>query len=466
MRTVNWYVERMEDPDASTRFTLLPTPGVEEIAEHTSGPGRAHFFIAGREFAVIGTAFIEIGQFGALTNRGTVALDSNPATISSNGDGGGELFVTSGGNGYVYDLILNTLTQIAALNGKATMGDQLDGYFLALDASASKFYISGLLDGTTWATGTDFAQRNTAPDPWVSMKVNGQLIWLFGEQTSEVWFDAGTSPFPFARHPAGLIHYGIAAPFSAVVANGSLVWLAASRIGDAYVLRANGFAPEVISTYPLQYALNGYPTIADATADAYNDLGHTFFLLNFPSQNITHAWDAETLLWAERGTWIPEANAYVAWRPRWHAMAYGEHRMLDASTGAVYRMGPTLAMDVDSRAIRRLRRAPAIMDELKRITYPGLQLLMDVGLGLVTGQGEDPQVMLRLSHDGGRTWGSEVMRSAGKIGEYSRRVRWDRLGSARQLVAEVSVSDPIPWRISGAFLTPDPIRSSGARRAA
>jgi PKD repeat protein len=66
--------------------------------------------------------------------------------------------------------------------------------------------------------------------------------------------------------------------------------------------------------------------------------------------------------------------------------------------------------------------------------------------------GTDPRVMLRISNDAGRTWITEQWRSAGRVGEYDRRVRWNRLGSARRRVFEVSVTDPVPWRVTGAYL--------------
>lgn len=78
--------------------------------------------------------------------------------------------------------------------------------------------------------------------------------------------------------------------------------------------------------------------------------------------------------------------------------------------------------------------------------------------------GTDPQVMLRTSNDGGRTYVSERWRSAGKTGEYTRRVRWTRCGSARRRVYEVIVSDPIPWRITGAYLRAEGIQPPGGRR--
>ena len=66
--------------------------------------------------------------------------------------------------------------------------------------------------------------------------------------------------------------------------------------------------------------------------------------------------------------------------------------------------------------------------------------------------GWDPQVMLRISNDGGKTWGPELWRSAGKMGEYTKRVSWNRMGSARRRVFEVTMTDPIPWKITGCYL--------------
>lgn len=461
-RTVNFYVERMESPGATTRAALYPTPGVELVGTATTTAGRAHFAMAGREFMVIGSAFLECNALGILTLRGTVAIGNNPATINSNGDGGGQLFITSGDNGYIFDLGTAAFTQVAALNGKATMGGHLDGYFLALDAATSTWYFSALLDGLTWPTGINFAQRSLAPDPWLSMIVNGRYIWLLGEQTSEAWYNSGKA-FPFAAHPSGLIPYGIAAPFARAVADGVLVWLGSSASGNGQVLKAAGFQPEVITSYPVQTAINGYPRIDDALADAFNYLGHTFFRIDFPAENVTWVWDSQTSLWFQIMTWISEDNEYVAWRPRWHALAFGEHRMLDAIAGSVHRVGRDLGFDVDGRPIRRLRRAPAIMDENGRVYYSSFELDLEPGLGLSTGQGSDPQVMYRFSDDGGKTWSSEQMMSAGKIGEYDKRVKAHRCGMGRRRVFEVSFSDPIPWRLTAAYLG---VSQAGQRRTA
>lgn len=452
-RTINLFLERQESPGAAAPMVLFKVPGVAPIATAMGSPGRAHWSGNNREFAVEGVSFVEIDISGNVTTRGTVATDANPATICSNGDGGDQLFVTSGSNGYVYDLTANTLTQIAALNGKATQGDYLDGYGLVLDAATSTFYISALLDFSTWATGIDFAQRSDSPDPWLAMRVFGIYIALLGEQTSSFWFDAGTSSFPFAPHPSGRIPFGINAAFTLSVGEGSMFWLGRSSVGQRTVYRASGFTPEPVSTFPLQAEFQRYENVESAQGEIINWQGHTFYLLHFPAPtDITWCYDLSTGVWFQWGTWISEQNEYQAWRPRWHAMAFGEHRMLDSQTGSVYRLDASVHTDVDERPIRWLRRAPALSAENELIFYQSFELDVEPGVGLVNGQGEDPQVMMRQSRDGGKNWSSERWRTAGKVGAYLTRIRWEQCGSARKMVFEVAGSDPVPTAITGAFL--------------
>lgn len=470
-RTVNLYPEKSESQGAASRAALYPTPGVTQISAAASGPGRGHLYIGGREFAVFNTSFSEIDVFGTITNRGTVESGANPATLSYNGDGGGEILVTSGNRAYIFDLATNAFTEIAALFGKAHRGAQLDGYFIVLDAAASKFYISDLLDGLTWQTGLKFAQRSQAPDPWKAMEVVGRYIWLVGEQTSEVWYDSGSFPFPFAPHPSGLIQYGISAAFSLRSAEGTLCWLGCSSAGDRYVLKASGFNAEKISTAALENAFRAYNSVVDAQADIYSDRGHLFYLLHFPIENATWAYDLNTGIWCERGTWVPALNRYVTWRPRWHAQAFGEHRILDASTGSLYRMSSDIGTDVDGLAIRRLRRAPVLATgqdagaqaELipnQRLFHASYELAMETGLGNAVAPGDDPRVMLRYSNDGGRTFGSELWRSAGKAGDYMRLVIWNRMGQARQRVVEISFTDVTPFRLTAFYVNlAQPVRA-------
>jgi hypothetical protein len=98
-------------------------------------------------------------------------------------------------------------------------------------------------------------------------------------------------------------------------------------------------------------------------------------------------------------------------------------------------------------AIRRLRRAPHLSSEQMWQFFNLLKLDIQAGVGLVTGQGSDPQLMLKWSDDGGFTWSNEHWVSAGKIGQYRRRAIWRRMGRGRDRVYEVTMSDPVLWAL-------------------
>jgi len=108
--------------------------------------------------------------------------------------------------------------------------------------------------------------------------------------------------------------------------------------------------------------------------------------------------------------------------------------------------------ETDQRYIRRLRRAPHVNHEHARVFFRTFELDLERGQGLARGQGSDPIVMLRLSRDGGQTWGEEMRLHAGALGAYTQRVIARRLGQARDTVFEVTVSDPIAWSLVGAWL--------------
>jgi hypothetical protein len=84
----------------------------------------------------------------------------------------------------------------------------------------------------------------------------------------------------------------------------------------------------------------------------------------------------------------------------------------------------------------------ALFDLNQWVTIHRVELICQAGNGLSTGQGSDPQVMFRISRDGGQTYGQELTMATGKIGEYQRRCFLNILGRSRNTVFELSSSDP------------------------
>lgn len=449
---INFYTEKNETPNAPIPSCLLPTPGFTSVVTVAEGPIRGCCTANGLTYFVAGYRLYEWNGVTA-TARGTLAADTNPATLCWNGPAGMELFVTSGDVGYVLNLTSFVLTTVLASG--ATMGAYQDGFFLSLNATTGVLRISDLLDGLTWSP-TQIAQRSDAPDPWVAMTVINAEIWLLGSRTSCVWFNAGSFPFPFEMIPGARLEQGIVAPFSLIRDVAPLCWVSANAQGARMVLMAQGYTGQRISTHAIEAALGSYTTVSDATSFSYQEQGHTFYVLTFPTEDATWAYDTSEGAWAKRAYWDTLVSTWTALRVRTHVYTdSGVHLVGDRSSGALYRMGLDLYTDVDGAQILRERTPPRVSAPGQvRFTVPSIHVLMDVGVGVIGDDADDPdvnpQAMLQTSRDGGKTWGPERWAAIGKIGEYGTRVYWTQCGQARNRVDRFRFAAACPIRIADA----------------
>lgn len=464
---MNWYIERMESAGAKVTYVMYPTPGFTSFCTAAQSPGRGLFATGGltnRLFAVVGFKLFEYFSNGTKTDRADLDSDGYPATFATNGAEGSQMMVTSGGSLYCYNLTSDNVDKITEFSGNSIPIRQviyLTNRFVALDATASAYYWSALNNGddsSGWSVGSKTV-RSTAADPWVSMAVVLGRIWLQGTLTSDVYAPTDNANDPYQAIPGAYLEQGIAAGFSAVNLDSTLVWVGQNANGRGVVWRSNGYAPERISTHAVEFAIQGYATIADAVAFAYQEQGHSFAVINFPTADATWIYDTSTGLWHERGLWDSDANAYEALRVQYAASCFNQNFALDRSTGTLYTMSINDTSDVDGSVIRRVRRSPHQWDgsSINRVFFRGLQIDMQTGIGL---SGEDPpQVMLNWSNDGGQSFPIELQQaaSAGTLGDRQVRVIFNRLGSARDRVWQLVCSDPVPWRIIQAVYRPDPI---------
>ncbi len=336
--TRNWFLEMSAPGTGKAPAWLAPVPGLEPFVVLNDGPVRALFSQDGRCFAVGATGFYEINSTHTASLIGTVALDGRPATICSNGSAGHQLFITSGGLGYTFDLITNLLTPITDPNfpNPCTMGCFIDGYFLALQGQSNTFYWSSLEDGTTW-NALDVAQLSQSSDYILSMfPVYGQL-WLLGSKTGVVWADIGGATI-FAPIPGSLMQVGTRAAFSFWVGDNASFWLGGNDQGDGIVYRGTGVgsAPTRISTHAIEYRLSQSNRLADTLGWGYQENGHTFYSLLVPDLDTTYTYDAATQQWHSRDLWDPVALVTIPDVVRCHTFCFGQHLVGDRESGAVY----------------------------------------------------------------------------------------------------------------------------------
>lgn len=453
-RTVNLFVESTQSQTAKTVAALMPTPGYQRwsAAGVTEVGSRGAVVANGRLFFLIGAKLYEFSMTGVPTARGTVVQDANLGQLVWNGVIGGQLGICSGGNVYSYDLTTNTLSGIL-LTGGYTHLCYAKGYGLALNPTTGKVNLSNLNNLSVWGAGT-FFQRSNFADPWQAMwSDSSALVWLVGTESFEVWsLSNPSSTQPFAPLSGLSGRFGIAAPFAYGVSGVGMVWIARNGPeGGAIPVWTQGSSPQAVGTYAVNTAIAGYlktAKISDAELLMYHDAGHTFANIAFPSAPHTWALDLEARGWAERGKWNSLNGSYELWTPRVHADCFGKHLVGDRTTSAIWEMSTAFATETDGTGIRRLRRTPGTTQEGKRIPINRLFLLMDTG---VADQNIDPIATMRMSTDGGRTFGNERQASYGKVGRYQQRVYWDRCGAPEFPVVECTWSSLAPVRVVNAY---------------
>lgn len=460
-RCINLYLEVDESGFAKEgeRASLVGTPGTELLVDLGAGPTRgAYTTTTGRVFTVAAGKLYELDSSFNQTDRGDLLTITGNVSMA---DDGFYLIVIDGTYGYKLELATNTFTQI---NDVGFLGGDTvtvcEGYFAINKPDASGFYISSSVAERVVLGNMNpvFSGEETAldgsPDKTLALLCTNNVIYSFNEKTTEVYFNSGNADFPFERVQGAFVQYGCAARFSAAEMNNAVFWLGRDDKGSGLVYMATGYQPQRISTHAVEQAIQRYQNISDAKAYCYQEFGHYFYVLNFPTADTTWVYDMTTGLWHERAYTLN--GRLQRQRGNCHTFAFDTHIVGDYESGKIYKLSSTIYSD-DGAPISRVRVTPHSTADGNRVFYNSLELDIEVGVGLDgSGQGVDPQVMLQFSNDGGRTWSSEKWVSIGKIGQTKARPRWNRLGSARDRVFRVSISDPVKIAIVGAKLDATP----------
>ena len=328
-----------------------------------------------------------------------------------------------------------------------TSVDIIDNYFVYSRANSQQWAGSDLLSPIT--NPLSFGSKDGAPDNLVALIVDHREVYLMGQISSEVWADVGAQPFAFQRIPGTSTQHGIAAKNSLARLGNSFAYVSRNNRGQAQIMQMNGYMPQRISTHAVENTLVNQD-VSNAVAWTYQLEGHEIYVISFPSLELTWAYDATTTMWHKWMYWENDGK-FTRHRGNCAALFNGKVLVGDYENGKIYELSPTQYTD-DGQTIRRVRRAVHLVNDFQRQYFEELQIQFQPGVGLSTGQGQDPQAMLRWSNDGGSTWSKEYWVSIGKIGKYTNRAIWRRLGTARDKVFEVVVTDPVKAVIVSANL--------------
>lgn len=450
-RRLNCYLENREDGD-KTKVAVIGTPGLS--AAFTVGSIaltlRAMNGDSNYLYTCVYNQFLQCSPAtGATLNSGTMATFSGLCGMAVSPT---QVVIADGNTGYVFNISAGTFTTLVAGTTWTAIGARtvtfVSGFFVAEQPGTQAFWVSNAFDGSTWGALATASASSDGDTIMAVDQLSGNLIIFMG-RGMEYWQNVGASPQPFQPVLSAFNQWGLGAIFSRSHLNQSLFFLAVNTNGTAQFVKANYYSVSVISTPDLEYIINGFTTFADAVALTYNVGKHPMYQVTFPAGNRSFLYDDSTGIWSEVQT-----GTSVTPTRHWgnlSAVAAGTNFISDYAVNQIYTMNPVLFTDNSQTIIRQVI-TRHVLSQFNRVRVSLLYLDMDTGVGLVTGQGSNPQIMLKSSKDNGRTWSAERWVTLGKIGTYLTRVIWRRFGSARDYVFSITMSDPVKFVLtSGAI---------------
>lgn len=453
-RMVNLYPEQAPS-DSKEAAMLTRCPGTVNYAGPISATDRVrNLYISstGKCYVFVGNRIYSIQDGAFFFTTGTLLTSSGLIGVTDNGT---QLFVVDGTAGYTMNLTTGIVTQITDPdfpNG-ATIALYMDTYFLTNIPSTFSFQWSAQNDGVSW-DALDFASAEGSPDYITAGIVVNRELWWFGPQSKEVFYSTGTDTV-FERVAGGFSDQGCIAPRAIALADNTCFWLGRDRNGSAIIYRGSGYASTRISTHAVEWQMSEYSDIDDCIGWSYQMDGHTFIVFHFSTSMKTWVYDVATNGWHERAALL-STGVFGEYRPLFHVYFDGRHLVGDTRSGRVLELSMDTYTDMgeEGKWLRSWRQPNA---EGRNWEFSMLQIDCEMGVGLNSGQGTDPLLMLRYSNDGGNTWSAERFGPMGAIGEYGNLCRFWDLGQGRDRVWEISGTDPVKFSVVGAYLVGFPL---------
>jgi hypothetical protein len=358
-----------------------------------------------------------------VTTTPTIAITSSDSTAWSYADGG-------------------TVTKIADADFPGNNGYTLAGTFVHMDGYAcvmttdGKLWASDLNTLTGW-TATSFDSANAYPDRGIGAYRHRNEIMCFGTESVQFFYNAGLTPFPFAKNITATQKIGAISSTAIGQISDTIFWVGSTPQGGLSVYQYdNGLSRISTPDIDAQLILSGTSLISLTTVRFY---GRSFVLVVLQGQ--TFAYCLEDKAWHE---WFGEKTL-------WHkivGVSIGSSLVNYAistveTSGKVYSMSPISLVFSDDGVAYTARAQTAYMDfgSFARKTFSELDVIGDL---------EETSSTLTISYTDDDY---QTFKIAGTVDMSSsiRRVR--RMGMSRKRAFSLSHSDASQFRIEALELS-------------
>lgn len=428
----------------NTGYALVQRPGLNAMTTVGTGPIRGIFQKAG---VFDGDAIIVSGQSAyRVTSGGAVTLltgsVSGVALVNMDGASlAGVSTVRIADGTAVYRVDDTTVTAETFPDGAGVVSvAELDGFWFAVRADTQVIYVQ--LPGDTAWNALDYTSAEAEPDRLVGVFTLGDELWAFGTDSLQVFYLTGETspairPIPGRRFDVGLKSISTVA-----------------KVGDTLVWVDQQNMVEQASTIPQVISDNGISEQIAAALDqnlrawAFTSIQHRFYVLRI-GDGSTWAWDQFTSLWTQ---FASKGLAY--WKPHLGADVTGRVLAADSDSAQVWQVDADTLTDAGDEIVRRCAGYLKIDDA--PVPCNRVVATVDQGVGLSTGQGSDPKLLLQLSKNLGKTYDDQRVARIGTDGEFGTQTIWRTGGTLRRpgTIFLVECSDPIRLRLTDMILNP------------
>lgn len=437
-RTRNFWPQLLKTKKARSEYLLQSFYGLKLFKELSAAADRGMLVNQGNLYRVADTTLYQVSSDGTHTSLGTIP-GSGRCILKALGsqvivaNGGGQVYIWNGST-----LTQNTSANIGSPRGVAVLNNQA-----IYDAGSGQgFDVSDVgapetINGLNNASAESFSDQLLIPYAW------RENLYLMGTDTIELWYNSGQGNPPFDKIQGAIINVGLDAVHSVADNTDFLFFLGSDK--QFHTLTAGSAAVDTpISNAALTEKIHGYGTTSDCIGWTMELKGQWFYCATFPTQDISWVLPIG-------GEWFEWGTGSGRIRANSYAEAFGKFLVADYAGGNLYELDSATYTDVGEPITRTRETAPIhsglIGEDNKEFEINGVEVILETGVGLLSGQGSNPLLMLSVSRDGGKTFGTERMLRVGRLGET---VKVTTAGFGRfksTCVIRIRVSEPIFWAI-------------------
>lgn len=443
---VNLYSEISPDGERGGKIAMYCMPGLTAQSNYGANPNRGVWSHGDFKYIVNRDKLYKEANDGTQTELGTLLTSGGLVDMIDNGT---QLMIVDGTYGYILTFATDVLAQIvdAGFPANPTSVTFLKLRFVVTSDGTGQYQWSDINDGTSWPA-LNFATEESNPDNLIRVIAdNGQLV-LFGEFTTGFAGPTGSDDPAAAFGPIGAaaIEFGLASRNSLDKFDESLIFLGKNRLGGVQVCTLRGYTREPVSSADIGTIFSKYSGLESATGFSFRHDDHSFYQINFTAENVSWRYDGKT------GDWTKAESSGGRHRAELQVNHQNHSYVTDYETGSLYLFDPDSLTDNGATITRKFIGRHLMTGNVSR--FAEIWLDMEMGIGTSTGQGANPQLMMRVSKDGGKTWGNERWADIGRSGAYRGRATFRRLGRSAESgvwTFEFTVTDPVNVVFTGAW---------------